>query len=71
MPDLVRLRNVSGQDLSVAPLRRTVEADCIVEIPRRVYEHQETCSRDDCAGCRVWPDATWRNETPAARKGKP
>lgn len=71
MPDLVRLRNISGQDLSVAALAgRVVGADCLLDITRRQYEHQETCRADECPGCRVWPEAIWRDETPRRPSAK-
>lgn len=57
MPDLVRLRNVSKQDLVVAPLGRVVGADCVVDIPRDVFERY------------AWPATVWSNETPV-RKGQ-
>lgn len=56
MPDLVRLRNVSRDDLTVAPLgNRRVEADCVVDIPRDIFERY------------AWPTTVWRDETPAKR----
>lgn len=56
MSDLVRLRNVSRHDLSVAPLgHRVVGADCLVEVPREVF------------AAYVWPETVWRNETPAKK----
>lgn len=71
VPDLVRLRNIGGQDLAVAPLGgRVVGADCIIDITGRQHAHQDTCRTDGCPGCRVWPAAVWRNETPARKSAK-
>lgn len=70
MPDFVRLRNVSSDSLTVPAIGRTVGPDCVVDITRQQFEHQQWCRSDTCNGCRVWPPATWRDETPARTKTK-
>ncbi len=58
MPDIVRLRNITTDDLLVAPLQRIVRADCVVDIARPLYEQY------------AWPEAVWRDETPTKPRVK-
>lgn len=54
MPDFVRLRNITKDELTVAPLGgRRVGADCVVDVPRDVFKNY------------AWSETVWRNETPA------
>ena len=53
MPDFVRLRNITRDELTVAPLGRRVGADCVVDVPRDVHARY------------AWSETVWRNETPA------
>lgn len=69
MPGLIRLRNVTRDELVVSVLgNRAVGPDCVIDITARQYQHHPGCRTDDCTGCLVWPESVWRNETPATRE---
>jgi hypothetical protein len=81
VPTIVRLRNVSGQTLEVAPLAgRVVGADTVVDLAGEVLDEKAAAEQgfnwpDDAylisAGnppvVRAWPHAQWRTDKRAPK----
>ncbi len=82
MPDIVRLRNVSGVPLEVAPLNdRTVGDGDTIDLAGRLLTEKDAAERGvDWPGdaylieagnppvVRAWPHAQWRTDGRAPRK---
>ncbi len=72
MPDMVRVRNITTDDLAVGLLGRAVAADSIADFPGRVVAENDDHYLIETGNPPVehaWPKATWSVETPTRKKG--
>jgi len=66
MPDVVRLRYLGADTVTVAVLGREVEPDCLLDFPGVVVEEQDDCYLIELGNppeTRAWPKSRWRDET--------
>lgn len=66
MPDIVRVRNITGDELSVGLLGRSVEADCVADFAGKVTEEGDDCYLIESGqppAVHAWPKAMWSLES--------
>ena len=72
MPDILRLRYLGGETVTVPVIGKEVEPDCLVDVPGVLLEEFDDhylIESGNPPENRAWPKSRWRNET-AAKKPK-
>lgn len=66
MPDIVRVRNITGDELSVGLLGRAVDADCVTDFVGKVVDEADDHYLIESGNPPVvhaWPKAMWSLES--------
>lgn len=71
MPDILRLRYLGAETVSVAVLGKEVEPDCVIDFPGRLIDEGDDhylIESGNPGETRAWPKSRWANETGVAAK---